>query len=151
MTKKYCLIYNYNKQIEQDMQDLTIYDDLITSLITLKVVLEEIDKNSIVIDLEINNRIKPLEFLEEELKIAVLRNRFLGRPSNSIEEEIDTIEGLKEVVKWKSKGAKMLQDLNYEKSDQIAEIEKIELKLIRSGTSKELISFLKKSVVSKKY
>ena len=133
------------------MQDITVYDDLITSLITLKVILEEIDKNSIVIDLEINNRVKQLEFLEEELRIAVLRNRFLGRPSNSIEEEIDTIEGLKEVVKWESKGAKMLQDLNYEKSDQIVETAKIELKMIKSGTSKELISFLKKSIISKKY
>ena len=41
-----------------DMQNLTIYDDLITSSITLKVILEDIDKNSKVIDLEINNRIK---------------------------------------------------------------------------------------------
>ena len=44
--------------IKQDMQDLAIYDDLITSLINLKVILEEIDKISKVIDLEINNKIK---------------------------------------------------------------------------------------------
>ena len=31
-------------QIKQDMYDLAIYDDLITSLITLKVILEDIDK-----------------------------------------------------------------------------------------------------------
>ena len=43
------------------MHDLTIYDDLITSLITLNVILEDIDKISIVIDLEINNKIKQLE------------------------------------------------------------------------------------------
>ena len=31
-------------QIKQDMHDLTICNDLITSLITLKVILENIDK-----------------------------------------------------------------------------------------------------------
>ena len=45
-------------QIEQDMHDLIIYNDLITSLITLKAILEHIDKISIVKDLEINNKIK---------------------------------------------------------------------------------------------
>ena len=83
------------EQTEQDIHDTTIYDDLITSLITLKVTLEVIDKINKDADLEINNKIKLLEFLEEELRIAVLRNRFLGRPSNSIEEKIDNIEGLK--------------------------------------------------------
>ena len=33
-------------QIKQDMQDLAVYHDLITSLITLKVILEDIDKIS---------------------------------------------------------------------------------------------------------
>ena len=47
--------------IKQDMHDLAIYDDLITSLITLKVILEDIDKISIVKDLEINNETKQLE------------------------------------------------------------------------------------------
>ena len=76
-------------QIKQDMHDLAIHDDLITSLITLKVILEDIDKISIVIDLDINNKIKQLEaenidgleLLQEELKIIALRNRFLGRPA----------------------------------------------------------------------
>ena len=76
-----------SNQIKQDMQDLAIYDDLITSLIILKVVLEDIDKISKIIDLEINNKIKQLDLFEEELRIMTLRNRFLGRPSNSIEEE----------------------------------------------------------------
>ena len=49
------------EQTEQDMQDLAIYDDLITSLITLKVILEDIDKISKVIDLKINNKIKQLD------------------------------------------------------------------------------------------
>ena len=73
------------------MQDLTIFDDLITSLITLKLILEDIDKISKVIDLEINNTMKQLELLEEELRIMELRNKFLGRPIISIEEEMDNI------------------------------------------------------------
>ena len=46
------------KQTEQVMHGITIYDDLISNLITLKVILEEIDKISKVIDLDINNKIK---------------------------------------------------------------------------------------------
>ena len=84
------------RQKEQDMHDLTIYDDLITSLITLKVILKYIDKISKVVDLEINNKIKQLEvekvnelkMLEEELKIMRLRNKYHKR-SNNDEEEID--------------------------------------------------------------
>ena len=49
------------KQTKRNMHDLEIYDDLITSLITLKVILEDIDKITIVQDLEINNKIKQLE------------------------------------------------------------------------------------------
>ena len=112
-------------QTEQDMHD-TRYDDLITSLVTLKVILEDIDKISKVTDLEINNKIKQLELIEKELRIMILRNRFLKRPSNFIEEEIGNIEELKEDVQWEVKGAKMLQDLNYEKKDEIVEIAKIE-------------------------
>ena len=80
-------------QLKQDMNELAIYDDLITSLITLKVILENIDKTTIVKDLAVNNKIKELEaekideleFLLEELKIMTLKNRFLRR-SNKIEE-----------------------------------------------------------------
>ena len=58
------------EQIEQDIHESTIYDDLITSLITLKVVLEDID-----IDLEKNDKIRQLkaELLEKELSIITLR------------------------------------------------------------------------------
>ena len=71
------------EQIEQDIRDLMIYNDLITSLITLKVVLENIDKINIVKDLEVNNEIKELEaekideleLLQDELRIRTLRNR----------------------------------------------------------------------------
>ena len=117
-------------QIKQDMHDLAIRDDLITGLITLKVILENIDNISIVKDLEINNKIKKLEaekideleLLEEELRIRTLRNRFLGKP-NKIEDEIelreqtrkkiDNIKKLKEEVKeWGFKSLKILQNLN---------------------------------------
>ena len=74
------------------MKDSATYDDLIISLITLKLILEDINKLSKVVDLEINNRIKQLEFLEKELRIAVLKNISLGRPNNFIEEEINNIE-----------------------------------------------------------
>ena len=46
---------------KQDMDDLTIYNDLITNLITLNVILQNIDKINIVKDLEINNKIKELD------------------------------------------------------------------------------------------
>ena len=46
------------EQTEQSMHEITIYDDLISSLIVLKAMLAEIDKISKVIDLEINNKIK---------------------------------------------------------------------------------------------
>ena len=45
----------------QDMHDLAVYNDLISSLITLKVILENMDKISIAKDLEINSRIRELE------------------------------------------------------------------------------------------
>ena len=69
---------------------------MITSLITLTIILEDIDKIRIVIDLDVNNKIKQLEagkvneleLLHEELRIITLRNRFLER-SEKVEEEID--------------------------------------------------------------
>ena len=57
-----------SEQTEQVVHDTTIYDDLITSLITLKLILEDIDRISIVIDLEAE-KVNELEFLEEELRI----------------------------------------------------------------------------------
>ena len=46
---------------------------------------------------------------------------------------------------------KILQDLNYEKNDEIVEIGKIELKLKRLGISKKSIDNFKKSIIPKKY
>ena len=40
------------------MHDTTVYNDLITSLITLKVILGDIDKTNIAKDLELNNKLK---------------------------------------------------------------------------------------------
>ena len=83
------------EQTEQDMRGSTIYDDLITSLINLKIILEDIDKANIAKDLEINNKLKELEaetIYELKLGIKTLRNRFL-RKSNKIEEEIDLRRG----------------------------------------------------------
>ena len=62
-----------------------------------------------------------------------LRNKHLGRSSYDIDEEeidlreqakkkVDKIEELKEDVEWESKSAKMLQDLSYEKNDDIAAV-----------------------------
>ena len=148
--------------IKQDVHDLAIYNDLITSLTTLKLILKYIDKISIVKDLETNNKIKQLEaekideleLLEEKLRIRTLKNRFLGKP-NKIEEEIDlrrqtknnidNIEELKEEVKeWEFKSVKILQVLNYEKYDEIVETAKIELKLGRLGILKKSIDSFKK-------
>ena len=45
--------------------------------------------------------------------------------------KIDNIEKLKEEVKeWEFQRVKILQDLNYEKYDEVVEIEKIDLKLV---------------------
>ena len=134
------------------MHDLTIYDDLITSLIALKVILENIDEISKVIDLKINNNIKQLELLEKELRIMTLRNRFFGRPSNFVEEEINNTEELKEEVKkWEFKIVRILQDLNYEKNDETVEISRIELKLKRLGISEKSLNCFKRSIISKRH
>ena len=107
--------------IKEDMHDLTIYNDLITSLITLKIISDNIDKISIIKDFEISNKIKELEaekiheleLLQEELRFITLKNRFFGRPSKikgeielraQTKKKTDNIEELKEEVKeWELK------------------------------------------------
>ena len=49
------------------------------------------------------------------------------------------------------KSVRILQDLNYEKDDEIFEIVKIELELERLRISKKSINNFKKSVIPKKY
>ena len=72
--------------------------------------------------------------LQEELRFRTLKNRFFERPNKSEEEieleeqtkkNIGNIEELKKEVKeWEFRSVKILQDLNYEKYDEIVEIEK---------------------------
>ena len=75
--------------------------------------------------------------MEEEIFIMTLRKKYLGRSSYDIDEEeidlkeeakkrIDEIGEIKEDVEWRSKAAKMLQDLNYEKNYEIAVTAKVE-------------------------
>ena len=83
---------------------------MITSLITVKVVLEDVNKINIFTDLETDNKIKQLkaektdklELLEEELRIITLRNRFLGKPNkikcSSTEGEIDLRRQIKNKI-----------------------------------------------------
>ena len=52
---------------------------------------------------------------------------------------------------WEFKSVKILQDLNFEKYDEVVEIAKIELKLERLGISKKSINFFKKSIIPKKH
>ena len=77
--------------------------------------------------------INELKALKEKIFIIILRNKYLGKSSYDIDEEqkdlieqakkrIDKIEELKKDVWRKSKAAKMLQDLEYEKNDEIATI-----------------------------
>ena len=107
---------------------------MITTLINLKIILEDIDKISVVIDLEMNNKIKQseaekiiLELLEEELRIITQRNKYHGKLNNFKEEidlrrqtkkKIDNIEELKEEVKeWEFKTVRILQDLKFERNN----------------------------------
>ena len=98
--------------------------------------------------------------LEQELSFITLKNKYWGR-SDKIEEEIDlrrqikkkidVIEELKGGVECEVKGAKTLQDLNYEKNDEIVEIARIELKSERLGAPKKSINFFKKAIIPKEH
>ena len=97
--------------------------------------------------------------LQGNLKFGTLKKRFWGI-SNSIEEEIelkkqatkkiDNIERLKtEVEEWEFKSVKLLQDLNYEKDAEIAEIRRIEIRLKALRISKRIINAFKKLIIPK--
>ena len=85
-----------------------------------------------------------------------LRNKNLGRSSHIIKEEeidlreqkkkkINEIEELKERIdEIEFQSDKTSEDLNFLKHEKIAAIPKIELELIKSGISKELINSFKK-------
>ena len=95
------------------------------------------------------------------MKFCTLKVRFWGR-SNSIEGEIElrkqtrkkihNIERLKtEVEEWEFKSVQLLQDLDYEKSVEIARIARIEIRLEALGTSKTIINAFKKLINPKEY
>ena len=162
------------ERIKSDVHDLLMKSkinglDLIHCLFYIRIILKKIDKISIVKNIEINNKLKELEtgnidalkLLQENLRFGTLKNRFRGRP-NSIKEEtelrkqsrkkIDNIERLKaEVEEWAFKSVKLLQDLNYEKGAEIAEVKRIEIKLEALKTSKAIINAFKKLIIPKKY
>ena len=149
---------------EPSIQDLESCNELITDLITLRLVLKDTEKTMMVLRLEIKNRLKELEqekinelkLLEEEKCFRTLRNRHLGRLCHIIKEgeidlreqtkkKVDKIEELKEEVDGiELQSDKTLEDLNFLKREEAAAIAKIELELIRSGTSKKLINSFKK-------
>ena len=143
---------------EISIQDLESCNELIICLIILTLILKDTVKTEKILRLEIKKleqkKINELKLLEEKLFITTLRNKHLGRSSYDIMEEeiglkeqskkrVDKKEELKEDVKWESKAAKMLRDLNYEKNDEIVEITKTELEMIKSGILKQLTNFLK--------
>ena len=132
---------------EISIQDLESCNELVTHLITLRSILKDTVKIEKISRLEIKKleqkKINELKLLDEKIFIMTLTNKHLGRSCYDTDEEeidlreqpkkrIDKIEELKEDAEWESKAAKMLQDLNYEKNNEILAIAKIEQKLIKS-------------------
>ena len=126
---------------ETSIQDLESCNELINHLITLTLILKNAVKTEKILKLKIKKleqkKFNELKVLKVEIFIMTLRNKHLGRSSYDIDEEeidfkkqaknrIDEIEESKEDAEWESKPAKMLQDLSYEKNDEIAKIVKIE-------------------------
>ena len=86
------------------IQDLESRNELITHLITLRLILKDTVKTETTLRLEIKNKLKKLEqkkikelkLLDEEILFMTLRNKHLGRSSHVIkEEEIDLREQAK--------------------------------------------------------
>ena len=135
---------------EISIQDLESCNELITRLITLRLMLKDTIKIEKILKLEIKKlEQKKINKLNEETFIATLRNKHLGKSSYDIDEEeidlteqakqrIDKIEESKKDVKWEPKAAKMLQNLKYEKNDEIAVIAD------KVWNIKKLINLLKK-------
>ena len=156
---------------EPSVQDLKSCNELITKLITLRLVLKDTEKMKMVLKLEIKSKLKELQqkkinelkLSEEEIFFIALRNMHLGRSSHIIKEEeielreqtkkkIDEIEELKEGVDGvEFQSVETLEDLNILKHEEVAAIAEIEQKLIRFGISKDLINFFKKSIIPRKY
>ena len=106
-------------------------------------------------------KINELKLLEEEIFFMTLRNIHLGRSSHIIkEEEVELREQTKnkagEIKELKEgvdgiefQSVKTLED--FLKHEEAATIVEIELKLIRSGISKKLISLFKNLITPGKY
>ena len=111
-----------------------------------------------------NQKIDELEMLQENLKFGKLKSKFWGT-SHIIKDQtelrkqtrkkIGNIERLKteieEAKEWEFKSVKLLEDLNFGKHDEIAEIEEIEIRLGALGISKTTINAFKKLIISNEY
>ena len=80
---------------ELSIQDLESCNELITDLITLRLVLKDTEKTKKALKLKLKEleqeKINELKLLEEEIYFMVLRSKYLGRSDYFIkeEEEID--------------------------------------------------------------
>ena len=80
---------------EISIQDLESCNELITHLITLRLILKDRVKTDEILRLEIKNKLKKIEQmkikelrpLEEEIFFMTLRNKHLGRSSHVIKEK----------------------------------------------------------------
>ena len=153
------------------IQDLESCNELITDLITLRLVLKDTEKTEKSLNLEIKNKLKELEqekinelkLLKEEILFMALRNQHLGISNHIIKEEkvesreqtkkrADEIEELKEGVdRIEFQSVQTLEDLDLLKHEEAVTTAEIEQKLIRSGISKELINSFRISIIPKKY
>ena len=86
---------------ELSIQDLESYNELITDLITVTLILKDTLKNEKILRLEIKNKLKKLEqkkinelrLLEEEIFFMTLRNKHLGRLTHITKEEKIELRG----------------------------------------------------------
>ena len=118
---------------ELSIQDLESCNELITALITLRLILKDTVKTEMILKLEIKNKLKGLEqekinelkLLEEKIFFMTLRNKHLGRSCHITKEEeidvreqvkkkVDEIEELKEEVDGiEFQSVKTLENLNF--------------------------------------
>ena len=88
---------------ETSIQDLESCNELITHLVTLRLILKDAVKIEKILRLQIKKleqkKINELKLLEENIVFMTLRNKHLGRSSYDImEEEIDLREQAKMII-----------------------------------------------------
>ena len=120
--------------LEISIQDLKSGNELINHLVTLRSILKDTVKIEKILELEIEKlkqkTINELNALKDKIFIMTLGNKYFGKSSYDIDEEeidlikqaekrIDKIEELKNDLIGEAKVGKMLQDLEYEKNDEI--------------------------------